>query len=120
MAGKTENISSDFKKLGILKLDDLLYQSIAKFIWEYENNLLPESFNNFIQYVRDSHSRETRQATHNLFRTNTINTETFGRASLSYHGSMVGNEVKELIFFSDATSIKSFSSSLKQHLLAKY
>ena len=52
-----------FKKLSILKMNDLVEYYVAIFMFKYNNNLLPPVFKNFFVSVSNIHKYQTRSAT---------------------------------------------------------
>ena len=120
ISGKESNIEQEFKKLNILKLDDLIDKAISTLLWEYESALLPKSFQDMFPYVRDQHDRITRQATINFFAENRVSTERFGRASLFYKGPKLGNRLKRLNLFETNQTKGTFTKKLQAHLIEKY
>ena len=52
-----------FKKLSILKMNDLVEYYVAIFMFKYNNNLLPPVFKNFFVSVSNIHKYKTRSAT---------------------------------------------------------
>ena len=131
------NLSSKYKALDILKLEDLIKYNIGKHMWDFENKNLPESFNSQYHYTSDFHCRLTRQAftyafsndesgelirqtCDRFFKEHQIRTETHGRTSLSYNGPIIGNELKRLDIFSSSISRHTFSLNLRKHFLNQY
>ena len=131
------DLSSKYKSLDILKLDDLIKYNIGKHMWDFENKNLPTSFDSQYHYTSDFHSRLTRQAflyefsndefgeltretVDKFFKENQIRTESHGRASLSYHGPIIGNELKRLNLFASSITKATFSLNLRKHLLNLY
>ena len=131
------NLNNKYKSLGVLKLEDSIKFNIGKHMWDFENKNLPTSFNSQYLYVSDFHDRLTRQAyvfefsndeygvlrqqtLDRFFKENKIRTESYGRASLSYHGPIIANELKRLGLFSDSITKDTFSHNLRKHLLNQY
>ena len=50
-----------FKKLNLLKVDDIYKITAIKFYYKFKNGLLPTSFNNIFTYEYTTHTYETRQ-----------------------------------------------------------
>ena len=57
-----EHSSPIFKKLNIIKLDDLLSHPIAVFMYTFNNSLLPSAFDAFFSKVSEIHHYNTRSA----------------------------------------------------------
>ena len=51
-----------FKKLRILKIHDIFVQQITQFMYKFNNNLLPENFNNYFIKNSTIHQYNTRHA----------------------------------------------------------
>jgi hypothetical protein len=51
-----------FKKLRILKIHDIFVQQITQFMYKFNNNLLPENFNNYFIKNSTIHRHNTRHA----------------------------------------------------------
>ena len=56
-----------FKKLSILKMNDLVEYYVAIFMFKYNNNLLPPVFKKFFVSVSNIHKYQTRSATKENF-----------------------------------------------------
>ena len=119
ISGKKDNIEQEFKKLQILKVDDLIEKAIAILLWEYECALLPKSFQSMFPYVCHEHHSTTRQISLNLFAENRVNTERFGRASLHFKGPKIANKLKRLGLFKINQTKRTFGKHLQIHLLNK-
>ena len=128
------NLSSKYKALDILKLEDLIKYNIGKHMWDFENKNLPESFNSQYHYTSDFHCRLTRQAFTYEFsndesgelirqtcdrfvKEKLIRTETHGRKNLSEDGQIIENELKRLNIFSGSILRHNVSLNLKKKFL---
>ena len=56
-----------FKELKILKLDDIYLFHLGKFMYLFQNNLLPRPFSNLILRTNQVHNYNTRSSNQNLF-----------------------------------------------------
>ena len=56
-----------FKELKILKLDDIYLFHLGKFMYLFQNNLLPRPFGNLILRTNQVHNYNTRSSNQNLF-----------------------------------------------------
>ena len=56
-----------FKELKILKLDDIYLFHLGKFMYLFQNNLLPRPFGNLILRTNQVHTYNTRSSNQNLF-----------------------------------------------------
>ena len=59
------NISSEYKKLNILKINELYSLEIGKFMYRSNKNLLPSSFDQYFEEIK--HNYQTRSRTNNNF-----------------------------------------------------
>ena len=50
-------------KLKVLKLDDMINVEIAKFMFKFDNQMLPDFFNNYFTKLDNVHNYNTRQKT---------------------------------------------------------
>ena len=131
------DLNNKYKSLGILKLEDLLKYNIGKHTWDFENRNLPSSFNSYYLYISDFHDRLTRQAfifefsndesgelrrqtLDRYFKENPFRTESYGRASLSYHGPIIANDLKRSGLFSGNITKDTFSLNLRKYFLNQY
>ena len=57
-----EHLSPIFRKLNIIKLNDLLSYHIAVFMYRFNNSLLPSAFDAFFSKVSEIHYYNTRSA----------------------------------------------------------
>ena len=57
---KRAAIEHPFSKFYVLKISDLYKLECAKFMYKFENGLLPIAFNNYFTYVNSIHSYNTR------------------------------------------------------------
>ena len=60
-------MSSLNKKLNILKLEDLYYVELEKFMYLFYNKKTPKIFNNFFEKITEIHSYHTRQVSDSMF-----------------------------------------------------
>ena len=56
-----------YLKLGVLKLDYMIKMELAKFIFKFNNQMLPSSFNNYFINLNQVHKYNTRQKFRNEF-----------------------------------------------------
>ena len=62
-----EHLSPIFRKLNIIKLDDLISYHIAVFMYRFNNSLLPSAFDAFFSKVSEIHYYNTRSAAKRLY-----------------------------------------------------
>ena len=70
-----------FSKFQALKLKDMINMEFAKFMYKYENHMLPSSFDNYFIRLESMHNYSTRQKSAGGFFYRSINSE-FGRKRL--------------------------------------
>ena len=56
-----------YSEFGVLKLEDMINMEFAKFMYKFNNKMLPESFNNYFTKLDDVHKYKTRQKHRNEF-----------------------------------------------------
>ena len=54
-------------KLKVLNLDDMINMEITKLIFEFNNQMLPDFFNNYFTKLDNVHNKNTRQKTRARF-----------------------------------------------------
>ena len=50
-----------YTKFCVLKLDDVIKMELAKFMFKFNNKMLPNSFNNYFLWLDKIHKYNTRQ-----------------------------------------------------------
>ena len=109
-----------YKKLGILKLRDMLYVNIASLMWDFDHGSLPSCFNDLFHYTKDKHGYSTRAVTKNLLSTELHRTKLHGEKSFQAKGTNVLNEIKELSIYAESSNKKLFKEKLKKQILDSY
>ena len=56
-----------YSEFGVLKLENMINMEFAKFMYKFNNKMLPESFNNYFTKLDDVHKYKTRQKHRNEF-----------------------------------------------------
>ena len=79
-----------YKSLGILKLVDINKYLIARFMFRYCNNKVPDLFNSYFEYNSDYHNYNTRSAEH--FHAPKVKTG-LAKTGLKYSGAIIWNAV---------------------------
>ena len=69
------NTNSLYSKLGVLKLNDMIKMEMAKFMFKFNNQMLPSSFNNYFIELDKIHNYNTRQKSRNEFYQTYVRTE---------------------------------------------
>ena len=126
-----------FKKLNLAKFEDILKLNCIKFLYKYENNLLPKYFENFLRPIRHTMERPSRnirvpnryndtENTNNLFtnkypliHTNTISARNILKHNLIkiLHTHSIPNNICEKIRTHSYAGIVNYS---KLHFLSSY
>ena len=97
-----------FSKFQALKLKDMVNMEFAKFMYKYENHLLPSSFDNYFIKLESIHNYSTRQKTAGGFFYRPINSK-FGRKRLHHICFKVWESI------SDEKKICSFLTFKRRH-----
>ena len=97
-----------FKKLSLLKMNDLVELYVAAiFMFKYNNNLLPSVFKNVFNSVSDIHNYRTRSATKNN-----------GKFNIRFKGAKTWNAIEGSL--RKVESLKKFKYNLKLTVLKSY
>ena len=99
-----------FKKLGILKFENIYKLQIDKFVYLYKAGLLPESFNNMFLLNCQVHPYNTRSSKSFHLQ------DKCKEFSINFQGPNLFNTLSHQI--QDATSIASLTTMLKTFLLS--
>ena len=97
------------KQMEILKLTDLVYFFNALFMYQFHNNFLPKSFENFFQSISSRHKYNTRLASKSTYYINQVRTN-YGKFNIRFAAVAVWNELDENI---KLLSLKSFKIKVK-------
>ena len=111
-----EQSSPVFRKLNIIKLDDLISYHIAVFMYRFNNSLLPSAFDAFFSKVSEIHHYNTRSAAKQSYYLPKARTN-YGKFNIRFQGPKVWNSIHGQI---KAVSLSQFKSKLKQHYLSLY
>lgn len=112
-----------FKRLAILKLEDVYKLQICKYVLSFLRNLLPTLLMSIFTPVSHGHSHVTRQhTTHRLVVP--ISRTTVSRQSIVYMGPEIWNSLPSLYYSNPLNntlfSLSNFTYRLKKNLLDKY
>ena len=105
-----------FKELKILKLDDIDLFHLGKFMYLFQNNLLPRPFGNLILQTNQVHNYNTRSSKQNLFYVPFCRTN-LRRFCVHYQGPSFFNMLNSDI--RNASSVSQFKTVLKKYLLSR-
>ena len=86
-------MSSLYKKLNLLKLEDLYKAELEKFMYLYYNKKTPKIFNSFFKKITEIHSYNTRQVSHSTFFLLRMS-KTCTQNSISYKGTKIWSKLK--------------------------
>ena len=111
-----EQSSPIFRKLNIIKLDDLISYHIAVFTYRFNNSLLPSAFDSFFSKVSEIHHYNTRSAAKQSYYLPKARTN-YGKFNIRFQGPKIWNSIDDKI---KAVSRSQFKSKLKQHYLSLY
>jgi len=113
---RTSSANSIFKLLKILKVSDLYELNLEKFMYKYNADILPSSFNNFFSKLHCIHDHATRQQVSGNYHHKRVRTN-YGKKMLQYIGPVawgcISNNTKMLPLYM-------FSYRVKSRLLAGY
>ena len=90
-----EHSSPIFRKLNIIKLNDLLSYHIAVFMYRFNNSLLPSAFDAFFSKVSEIHYYNTRSAakqSYYLFKART----NYGKFNIRFQGPKIWNSIDKI------------------------
>ena len=97
------NLNKLYLFFDILKLEDIFVLEMAKFMYQYHNNTLPELFQNYFKRSSECHKYSTRSATNQKLFVPRVNT-THGQLSCLYTGVKIWNnlplEIRSLSYVS--------------------
>ena len=111
-----EHSSPIFRKLNIIKLDDLISYHVAGFKHTFNNSLLPSAFDAFFSKVSKIPHYNTRSAAKQLYYLPRARTN-HGKFNIRFQGPKIWNSIDDKI---TAVSLSQFKSKLKQHYISLY
>ncbi len=103
------------KDLDILLVKDIYKQSIVKFVYKYNAQILPSIFENMFPVNCMIHTHNTRQSK-NIHLSNPINK--LGESLTRHQGAVLWNALPKEI--RQVETIKTFTKKFKKHLLLNY
>ena len=106
------NVTSEYKKLGILKLDEIYFSEVGKFMHRNNNTTLPLSFDGYYKHIQHPHNTRTRL--HSEYILPRPRTE-LGKQSIKYTGIKIWSEIPHCIRSHANPDI--FSTHLKSYIL---
>ena len=108
------NLEQKYKDLDILKLDDLYFLEVGKFMFRHSKQLLPSAFDEYFRNIDHAHPTKTKSKS--KYALPQPRTE-LGKQSVKFKGIKVWSEIPDHI--KNASSLDSFNDLLKKHLLQK-
>ena len=82
-----------FRKLGLLKLKDLIYLDNVLFMRDYYSNRLPSTFNNFFKSINKVHQFATRLASKKFYYLRKARTN-YGKFNIRFSGAKLRNAIE--------------------------
>ena len=114
-SGRMENVDKYYKKLDILKVEDIHFLEVSKFMHKFAKQTLPLTFSEYFREI--PHHHDTRNKAKNTLSLPKPRTN-FGKQSLKFIGVKVWSEIPYLL--KECQNLESFSTQVKQLLLEKY
>jgi len=111
-----ERSSPLFKRLNVIKLNDIAFLYISVFMYKYHHSLLPTAFNNFFTKVRDVHKYNTRLSSKSSYALPKPRTN-YAIFNIRFQGVKIWNSL------SDNTKVLSkslFKNTIIADVLSKY
>ena len=113
-SSRFSDVTDQYKKLGILRLDEIYTLEVGKFMYKYSKADLPLSFGEYYRNI--SHSYRTRSRLNSEFSLPQPRTE-LGKQSIRHAGVKIWSKIPLDIKTSDKLQI--FSDKFKSHILQK-
>ncbi len=109
-----------FRDLNILKIKDLFNHKIGSLMWDFDHHTLPGSLNILFTRRDQIHSRNLRDKNKDkVYTAHRVNNK-YGYDSFSHYGAMLLNKLKDLPFYDNCYSKKSFQNKYKSCILGSY
>ena len=105
-----------YTNLKILKIEELYFLEIAKFMYLYHHNKLPELFSPYFNVTKSIHPHVTRSTTRKNYFVPHVNSNS-AKKSLLFIGAKIWNGLR---FEWKEYSYNKFKKAVKSHLLLKY
>ena len=106
------NITSKYKKLNILRINELYTLEIGKFMYRSNKNMLPSSFDQYFDEIK--HNYQTRSRTNNNLVMPMPRTD-IGKQSIKFTGVKIWSDIP--LEIKNANSLDNFSKCLKAHII---
>ena len=106
-----------YNNLKMLQIPELYELELLKFMFNYNNSVLPSNFDNYFDTVTAKQSNITRMATSAKYFVPCSNTTT-GQKSLMYSGTIIWNSLPRSV--TKAQTKQTFQKLVKHHMLCSY
>ena len=111
-----EHSSPIFKRLNVVKLPDLVFLTIAVFVYKFHNRRLPSVFDTFFAQVSKRHNYNTSSASNMFYTLPKVRTN-YGLFNIRFKGPKVWNSISENW---KTLSISNFKKSVKSDRVKDY
>ena len=111
-----EHTSPIFKRLKLIKLNDLLYLYTAVFMYKFHRKLLPSTFDNFFSTVAAKHNYGTRLSTKQSLSLPKVNTN-YGIFNIRFQGPKIWNSIPRM---DKSLSLNKFKQRINQKTIESY
>ena len=108
------NVTNEYKKLGILKVDEIYLSEVGKFVYKHSTVTLPSTFDEYFRHI--NHSYGTRTRLNSEFTLPRPRTE-LGKQSIKYTGVKIWREIPHDI--KNSINSQVFSDKIKLYILQK-
>ena len=115
--GRNDSTNPLFKKLEIMKLEDILLYNNCIFAYDQINENLPENFKDFFSTAENQHNYNTRGTTNKTIIKTTINSTTYGLNSTQYRAASMWNQISKNLNTEDKSQL---IKSLRKHIFNSY
>ncbi len=109
-----------YKDICILTMKDLFSYTVASLMWDFDHSTLPDSLNLMFTRRNEIHTRKLRDNNKNKVYTAHRFKNRHGCNSFSYYGALLLNKLKDLPFYENCHSKKTFQLKYKSFLLESY
>ena len=111
---QSSNTQQFYDELEILNLIQIHKLEKAKFMYRYQNDLLPCNFNNYFQGTGVGHQYSLRSISQQNYRTARFKTS-YGKRKIQHEGPKLWNDIP--ITIKETGTLKSFSGLYKAYIL---
>ena len=102
------------KQTKILSLIDQRHVMTSSLMWDLDHETLPPTLSTYFVKCNTLHHHNTRHANADKLHIKKTSTKKYGLNSFQVQGSLTLNSLKDLDFYNNATSKKSFLNNLKK------